>query len=125
MSRRQPERTTTARGDAEAATPAVPQTGYDIDPDTPRPGDTSGHIPPDREPGAAERTFATAWAIAVSDTSDVPLDRPEVEAYLAGLTTRLATLLTAEPFHPEAAADVGGEMIDTHFTGPGTLGRTI
>src|SRR5690348_15561767 len=85
MSRRQPERTTTARGDAEAVTPAAPEMGYDVDPDTPRPTDTSVDITPDREPGPAERAFAAAWAIAVSDTSYVPLDRPEVEAYLAGL----------------------------------------
>jgi diguanylate cyclase (GGDEF)-like protein/PAS domain S-box-containing protein len=110
--RRQPERTTAAPGVPEAATP----TGPDPDADA---------APAERAPTAAERAFAAAWAAAVSDTSYVPLDRAEVEAYLAGLTARLATLLSAEPFCADPAAEVGREMIDTHFTGPGTLGRTV
>jgi diguanylate cyclase len=74
-------------------------------------------------PGAV--TFARAWAKAIVGTCYVPLTLAEVEAYLGGLTSRLAAALTAEPFRAHVGYEIGAELVEADFTAAEALGRTI
>ena len=75
--------------------------------------------------GPGVTAFARAWAKAVTGTCYVPLTIAEVEAYLRGLTARLAAALSAEPFRAQTGYEVGAELVAADFTAAEALGRTI
>ncbi len=80
-------------------------------------------VPEGHRPGRDR--FAQAWARAVRRTSYVTMNWPELVAYLRGLTDQIIEMLVCEPFRTRPAYALGGAMVDAHFTGPRTLGRTL
>jgi diguanylate cyclase (GGDEF)-like protein/PAS domain S-box-containing protein len=78
-----------------------------------------------RAPGLA--AFAARWARSVAGTSYVPMGLVEIEAHLGVLAGRLFAAWLGEPFDPAAAAaaEVGAELVDAHFTSPATVSRTV
>ena len=70
-------------------------------------------------------TFAAVWANAVAGTSYVPLSRDEVIELLDDLTGRLVTALLDEPFTGEVARQAGAGLVAAHFTGSGTIERSV
>src|SRR4029079_3335263 len=83
-----------------------------------RPGRPTG---PD--PGVA--AVARAWAKAISGTSYVPMTHAEVEAYLRGLTQRLADALREEPLRLLTGYEIGADLVRRHFASAEALGRTV
>ncbi|MGH3930435.1 MAG: diguanylate cyclase domain-containing protein, partial [Pseudonocardiaceae bacterium] len=69
--------------------------------------------------------LAQAWAAVVSRTAYLPMSGEEVERLLAGLIDRLLTAVAAPQIDERAAADVAAILVDHHFTGPHSLGRSI
>jgi diguanylate cyclase (GGDEF)-like protein/PAS domain S-box-containing protein len=69
--------------------------------------------------------FARTWATAVIGSSYVPMTRAEVAAHLTVLTEVLVEALHANPFRAQPGHDVGTRLVDAHFTGTDTLGRTV
>jgi diguanylate cyclase (GGDEF)-like protein/PAS domain S-box-containing protein len=76
-------------------------------------------VPPGR------RSFARAWARAIIGTSYVPMEAAAVERHLLRLTDALVDALFAEPFTTDPALRVGRALVEAHFTGTETLGRTV
>jgi diguanylate cyclase (GGDEF)-like protein/PAS domain S-box-containing protein len=71
------------------------------------------------------RPFAGVWASAISGTSYVPMSRDEVIDLLDELTSELVTALLAEQFEPGAAKHAGARLVTAHFTGSGTIERSV
>ncbi|MFE5331481.1 putative bifunctional diguanylate cyclase/phosphodiesterase [Embleya sp. NPDC056575] len=78
----------------------------------------------DEAEGSLSR-FARDWARTIEGTSFVPLSGAEIEEYLRGQAERLAHALRSEPFDPAIAREVGASLVGQHFTGSGTLERTL
>ncbi|MEV0730037.1 bifunctional diguanylate cyclase/phosphodiesterase [Polymorphospora sp. NPDC050346] len=53
------------------------------------------------------------------------MTQTELEAYLGGLTDRLAETLRAEPFHPRAGYQIGIDLVAAHIAAPEGIGRTV
>jgi diguanylate cyclase (GGDEF)-like protein len=81
----------------------------------------AGHPAPD--PGVV--AFARAWAKAVMGTGYVPMTYAEVEAYLFGLTQRMAGALREEPLRLHTGYDVGADLVNKHFASAEAFGRTV
>ncbi|HWC79075.1 MAG TPA: EAL domain-containing protein [Pseudonocardiaceae bacterium] len=75
------------------------------------------------EPGV--RSFAAAWSVAITGTSYVPMSGAEIVNLLTELTADLVGALHSEPFRTEPAHRAGGRLVTAHFTGAGTLDRTV
>ena len=80
------------------------------------------------ESGRTGRTrgLALRWADAIAGTSYVPLRPDEIEELLVSFVRRLADAARG----PAAAAEdvgieVGGALVDAHFTSPRTLSQTV
>ncbi len=74
---------------------------------------------------AAVIDLAARWARTVADTSYVPMDLPETQAYLTVLAEQVLQVWRSQPFDPEPARQVGSALVDGHFTNPDTLSRTL
>ncbi|MGQ0777615.1 MAG: putative bifunctional diguanylate cyclase/phosphodiesterase [Pseudonocardiales bacterium] len=61
----------------------------------------------------------------MSRTAYLPMSGEEVERLLAGLIDRLMSAVAAPQIDERAAADVAAILVDHHFTGPHSLGRSI
>jgi diguanylate cyclase (GGDEF)-like protein len=87
----------------------------------------STEAPPPASAGEGPGTgaFARAWAKAVSGTSYLPMTQAELEAFLRGLTGRLAEALRAEPLSPQCGYQIGADLVAAHITSAEALGRTI
>lgn len=92
-------------------------------------GQANGARPARGAAGAAVRPdpagFARVWARAIVGTSYVPMGSAGVEDHLRVLSARLVDALLDEPFVATPVREVGAALVSAHFTGPGTLGRTI
>jgi diguanylate cyclase (GGDEF)-like protein/PAS domain S-box-containing protein len=91
-----------------------------------------GMTPTQGGPAAADapavlgvRSFAEAWAAAISGTSYVPMSGAEIVNLLTELTVDLVAALHSEPFRTDPAHDAGGKLVRAHFTGASTLDRTV
>jgi PAS domain S-box-containing protein len=69
--------------------------------------------------------LARRWQRALAGTSYVPLSSREVLTRLRELAESFIVLLVAEPFHPEAARDLGMALVRMHFTQPESLGQSL
>ncbi|MGH3916183.1 MAG: EAL domain-containing protein [Pseudonocardiaceae bacterium] len=69
--------------------------------------------------------LAQAWAAVVSRTAYLPMSGEEVERLLVGLIDRLLTAVAAPQIDERAAIDVAAILVDHHFVGPHSLGRSI
>ncbi|WP_433266389.1 putative bifunctional diguanylate cyclase/phosphodiesterase [Actinosynnema sp. CS-041913] len=74
---------------------------------------------------AGAESFARTWATAVIGSSYVPMTRAEVAEHLQALTEILVQALHASPFRTAPGYEIGARLVDAHFTGTDTLGRTI
>jgi diguanylate cyclase (GGDEF)-like protein/PAS domain S-box-containing protein len=74
---------------------------------------------------AGPRAFAQVWAAAVMGTSYVPMSRDEVIELLDELTGHLVHALLDEQFSGEAARAAGARLVAAHFTGSGTIERSV
>ncbi len=69
--------------------------------------------------------FARVWASTVMGSSYVPMTRAEVRQHLEALTEVLVDTLRATPFRTEPGYEIGTRLVEAHFTGTDTLGRTV
>ena len=69
--------------------------------------------------------FAAQWARTIAGTSYVPMEPPEIEAYLAVHAQRLFDVWRGVPFDPDGARPVGAALVDGHFTHADTISRTV
>ncbi|WP_309109774.1 EAL domain-containing protein [Saccharothrix sp.] len=74
---------------------------------------------------AGAESFARTWATAVIGSSYVPMTRTEVAEHLQALTEVLVHALYASPFRTAPGYEIGARLVEAHFTGTDTLGRTI
>nr|BFE47509.1 cyclic Di-GMP phosphodiesterase RmdA [Saccharothrix mutabilis subsp. capreolus] len=74
---------------------------------------------------AGAESFARTWATAVIGSSYVPMTRTEVAEHLQALTEVLVHALHASPFRTAPGYEIGARLVEAHFTGTDTLGRTI
>jgi diguanylate cyclase (GGDEF)-like protein/PAS domain S-box-containing protein len=74
---------------------------------------------------AGAESFARTWASAVIGSSYVPMTRAEVVEHLQTLTEVLVEALHASPFRTVPGYEVGARLVDAHFTGTDTLGRSV
>ncbi|MET1076132.1 MAG: EAL domain-containing protein [Umezawaea sp.] len=74
---------------------------------------------------AGAEAFARTWATAVIGSSYVPMTRAEVAEHLQSLTEVLVEALIADPFRTAPGYDIGARLVEAHFTGTDTLGRTV
>jgi diguanylate cyclase (GGDEF)-like protein/PAS domain S-box-containing protein len=81
--------------------------------------------PAHNEPISSIRSFARIWSNAISGTSYVPMSGDEVIELLDELTTSLAAALLDDPFSAESARLAGARLVAGHFTGSGTIERSI
>jgi len=81
-------------------------------------GDTAGG-----GPNAA--ALAARWARTIAGTSYVPMELPEIQAFLLTHATRILEVWRGEPFEPDQAQPVGMALVDGHFTHPDTISRTM
>jgi diguanylate cyclase (GGDEF)-like protein/PAS domain S-box-containing protein len=114
--------TRSARGRVDAVTLPAPDTSA---PDTPLTGTSSPEMSPRKVSLPDSRPFAGVWASAIIGTSYVPMSRDEVIDLLDELTTELVSALLAEPFEPEPARAAGARLVTAHFTGSGTIQRSV
>ncbi|HEX2298868.1 MAG TPA: EAL domain-containing protein [Pseudonocardiaceae bacterium] len=85
-------------------------------------------VPAPRTRGArpdARIRLARAWWAAISTTNSVPMSDGQVEDFLAGLLDRLIDVLGQHPYHPQAAAQVGVQLVAKGFTGRQGLARSM
>ena len=75
------------------------------------------------EPDAA--ALAARWARTIAGTSYVPMELPEIEAYLLTHAQRIVAVWRGEPFDPDQARPVGAALVDGHFTHSDTIARTV
>ena len=73
----------------------------------------------------AATDLAAAWARAVIDTSYVPMDLEETQAFLTVLAEQILELWQRQPFDPEPFRHIGSALVDGHFTHPDTISRTL
>ncbi len=75
---------------------------------------------------AGERVdaFARAWAERVRGTSYVSMSLADGTRLLRALTGRLIDVVESQPFDASDARRAGSVLIDAHFTGVETLGRS-
>ena len=81
-----------------------------------------------REPELAEpdiANFAARWARSVVGTSYVPMDLAETQEHLLVPARRLLEVWQRRPFDPSRATEVGWAMVDSHFTNPESIARTL
>ncbi|ASO18826.1 Oxygen sensor protein DosP [Actinoalloteichus hoggarensis] len=64
------------------------------------------------------------WASAMTRTTYVPLERPDIEHRLHEFVRRLVAALVEEPVRLTVATEVGRLLVEGHFTGPDSLGST-
>lgn len=69
--------------------------------------------------------LASEWAAAVTGTAHLPMERAELEAFLAGLTSQLLARLSGAPDTPCPGQEVGTRLVATHLATPEAIGRTI
>jgi diguanylate cyclase (GGDEF)-like protein/PAS domain S-box-containing protein len=69
--------------------------------------------------------LARTWAGAIAGTSYISMSRRELQACLARHAARLLRTLTAEVCDPTEAFEVGGWLVDVHFTEPASIARTL
>ncbi|XVV03602.1 putative bifunctional diguanylate cyclase/phosphodiesterase [Actinosynnema sp. CA-248983] len=74
---------------------------------------------------AGAESFARTWATAVIGSSYVPMTRAEVAEHLQALTEVLVHALYASPFRTAPGYEIGARLVEAHFTGTDTLGRTV
>ncbi|MEJ2857976.1 MULTISPECIES: putative bifunctional diguanylate cyclase/phosphodiesterase [unclassified Saccharothrix] len=74
---------------------------------------------------AGAESFARTWATAVIGSSYVPMTRNEVAEHLQALTEVLVHALYASPFRTAPGYEIGARLVEAHFTGTDTLGRTV
>ncbi|MEU4802592.1 diguanylate cyclase [Actinosynnema sp. NPDC023587] len=74
---------------------------------------------------ARRRELARRWMRAVCPTAYVPLSPVEIELFLLDLVDVVTDAVRAEPFTPDAVADVGPRLVRGHFSGQETLQRTV
>ncbi|MFC5056950.1 PAS domain S-box protein, partial [Saccharothrix xinjiangensis] len=74
---------------------------------------------------AGAESFARTWATAVIGSSYVPMTRAEVAEHLQALTEVLVHALHASPFRTAPGYEIGARLVEAHFTGTDTLGRTV
>ncbi|MEU5691320.1 EAL domain-containing protein [Actinosynnema sp. NPDC020468] len=74
---------------------------------------------------AGAESFARTWATAVIGSSYVPMTRTEVAEHLQALTEVLVHALHASPFRTAPGYEIGARLVEAHFTGTDTLGRTV
>ncbi|MFI9006931.1 putative bifunctional diguanylate cyclase/phosphodiesterase [Actinosynnema sp. NPDC053489] len=74
---------------------------------------------------AGAESFARTWATAVIGSSYVPMTRSEVAEHLQALTEVLVHALHASPFRTAPGYEIGARLVEAHFTGTDTLGRTV
>jgi diguanylate cyclase (GGDEF)-like protein/PAS domain S-box-containing protein len=70
-------------------------------------------------------SFARMWASAIAGTSYVPMSADEVIDLLEELASQLVNAVLEEPFSAEAARDAGARLVAAHFTGSGTIERSV
>jgi len=80
---------------------------------------------PDPAVLAGAESFARTWATAVIGSSYVPMTRAEVAEHLQALTEVLVHALHASPFRTAPGYEIGARLVEAHFTGTDTLGRTV
>ena len=73
----------------------------------------------------AATDLAAEWARAVIDTSYVPMDLEETQAFLTVLAEQILELWQRLPFDPEPFRHIGSALVDGHFTHPDTINRTL
>jgi len=71
------------------------------------------------------RRYAGRWARAIARHAFVPMSTAQVERLLTTQALRLAEALTAEPFSPQPAHDVGRALVEANLTEPATLGCSV
>jgi diguanylate cyclase (GGDEF)-like protein len=69
--------------------------------------------------------LARAWAGAVGKTSYLPMDRGEIERYLADIAERLDSAARTEPFVPAVGHQLGADLAAIGLAAPEALGRTV
>jgi diguanylate cyclase (GGDEF)-like protein/PAS domain S-box-containing protein len=74
--------------------------------------------------GEEARALGAAWAAAVQAAGFVPLPRPALHAALVDRAERMLHAASADG-DPATARAVGRWLVDTHFTNPAALERTI
>nr|WP_246018579.1 EAL domain-containing protein [Saccharothrix australiensis] len=74
---------------------------------------------------AGAESFARTWATAVIGSSYVPMTRAEVAEHLQALTEVLVHALYASPFRTAPGYEIGARLVEAHFTGTDTLGRSV
>ncbi|MCW2870151.1 EAL domain-containing protein [Actinacidiphila oryziradicis] len=71
------------------------------------------------------RRFATVWSRAIHPVTATSMTCPEFEEYLLPLARLLSEALTADPFDPRLAAEVGAALVAAHCTEPEALPRVL
>lgn len=85
----------------------------------------SGAPSPVPAPGLTVAELARAWTAVASRTTYVPMSGEEIEQLLTGLTGRLAAAVAAPQADEQGAMRVAAELVEHHFIGPRTLGRSL
>jgi diguanylate cyclase (GGDEF)-like protein/PAS domain S-box-containing protein len=67
------------------------------------------------------RRYAGRWARAIARSAFVPMASDQLESLLLAHTVRLAEALTAEPFTPVPAYEVGRAVVEANLPEPATL----
>ncbi|MEV6316602.1 EAL domain-containing protein [Streptomyces sp. NPDC051776] len=71
------------------------------------------------------RRFARIWSRAIYPATATSMTRAEFEDYLIPLARTLREALTARPFDPAPALDIGTALVAAHCTDPGALPRSL
>ncbi|MET0236504.1 MAG: diguanylate cyclase [Kibdelosporangium sp.] len=79
------------------------------------------------DPGRARRRteVAKAWARTIGRTAYAPMTAEEMDQFFLSQVHVLADALTAGPFDPSCAADVGRALVNNDFTDPESLRCTV
>jgi hypothetical protein len=85
---------------------------------TPDPGSHAQSAP------STER-IARAWARALAGTSYVSMSRKELHAYLTAAVETLVAAVLADTFEPGPGYKIGIALVESHFTQPASLDRTL
>ncbi|MGH4025716.1 MAG: putative bifunctional diguanylate cyclase/phosphodiesterase [Pseudonocardiaceae bacterium] len=85
----------------------------------------SGAPSPVPAPDLTVAQLARAWAAAASRTTYVPMSGEEIEQLLTGLIDRLVSAVAAPQVDEQGSMRVAGALVEHHFIGPRTLGRSI
>ena len=85
----------------------------------------SGAPSPIPAPDLTVAELAHVWTAVASRTAYIPMSGEEIEQLLTGLIDRLVRAVAAPQVDEQGAMGVAAELVEHHFIGPRTLGRSL